>query len=253
MENLLANLSSSVLSEILVALVPVLIVVVAIKLFWYPFCQKLASQILYRRQNGIDSIRNLDWRQFELFLGEFFRRDGFHVAQTGLGGADGGVDLVLTRDNERAVVQCKQWKTWKVGPAPIRELYGVMTAANAQRAFFVTSGHFTQAARNFADGKPLELIDGEQLASFFRSQNPEAAGKSPLLSTLASFFGIKQPEVITWPVPSAEVQADSPSCPQCSSPMTLRTAKKGIHAGRQFWGCQRYPQCRGIVNLPAET
>jgi len=37
----------------------------------------------------------------------------------------------------------------------------------------------------------------------------------------------------------------APSCPRCSGRMTLRTARKGANAGRQFWGCRRYPSCTG--------
>jgi four helix bundle suffix protein len=40
-----------------------------------------------------------------------------------------------------------------------------------------------------------------------------------------------------------------PHCPQCGKPMTLRTAKTGPHAGRQFWGCTAYPECKGTVEL----
>ena len=38
-------------------------------------------------------------------------------------------------------------------------------------------------------------------------------------------------------------------CPRCGDEMELRTAKKGANAGKQFWGCTRFPQCRGLVNL----
>jgi restriction system protein len=40
-----------------------------------------------------------------------------------------------------------------------------------------------------------------------------------------------------------------PQCPQCGMPMALRTAKTGPHAGRQFWGCTGYPDCKGVVEL----
>lgn len=40
-----------------------------------------------------------------------------------------------------------------------------------------------------------------------------------------------------------------PRCPQCGKPMTLRTARSGTHAGRQFWGCTAYPDCKGTVEL----
>jgi len=38
-----------------------------------------------------------------------------------------------------------------------------------------------------------------------------------------------------------------PQCPQCGKPMVLRTAQKGQNAGRQFWGCSSYPECKGVV------
>ena len=37
----------------------------------------------------------------------------------------------------------------------------------------------------------------------------------------------------------------APACPQCGSLMALRTAKAGKTPGSQFWGCTRYPECKG--------
>jgi DNA-binding helix-hairpin-helix protein with protein kinase domain len=36
-----------------------------------------------------------------------------------------------------------------------------------------------------------------------------------------------------------------PSCPRCRTPMVRRTARHGLHAGKPFWGCRRFPRCRG--------
>jgi restriction system protein len=38
---------------------------------------------------------------------------------------------------------------------------------------------------------------------------------------------------------------EAPACPQCGSKMVLREARRGAHAGQSFWGCSRYPGCRG--------
>lgn len=35
-------------------------------------------------------------------------------------------------------------------------------------------------------------------------------------------------------------------CPKCGSAMLLRTAKRGAHAGNQFWGCSAFPKCRTV-------
>ena len=40
-----------------------------------------------------------------------------------------------------------------------------------------------------------------------------------------------------------------PSCPKCGAPMVLRTATKGENKGNQFYGCSKFPKCRGIRQL----
>jgi four helix bundle suffix protein len=40
-----------------------------------------------------------------------------------------------------------------------------------------------------------------------------------------------------------------PRCPKCGRLMALRTARAGANAGRQFWGCTGYPECKGVVEV----
>lgn len=49
--------------------------------------------------------------------------------------------------------------------------------------------------------------------------------------------------------PESSTQSSNPSCPKCGSAMTKRMAKNGVNAGKEFWGCSKYPGCRGIVNI----
>ena len=51
--------------------------------------------------------------------------------------------------------------------------------------------------------------------------------------------------------PSQLAQPLEPTCPKCESGMTLRTVAKGSNAGKRFWGCSRFPSCRGT--LPFES
>lgn len=37
----------------------------------------------------------------------------------------------------------------------------------------------------------------------------------------------------------------APSCPRCNSSMRKRLAGRGRNAGHYFWGCSRYPNCKG--------
>lgn len=118
-------------------------------------------------EHGADAIQSMNWRDFELLTGEAFRRQGYTVQETG-GGADGGVDLILQKDGQRYLVQCKHWKAWKVGVKVVRELYGVTIAEGAAGGFVVTFGAFTKEAQAFAYDKNIVLIDGAAVPRFLK-------------------------------------------------------------------------------------
>jgi len=42
-------------------------------------------------------------------------------------------------------------------------------------------------------------------------------------------------------------------CPRCRSKMALRTATRGGNAGGQFWGCSKYPRCKGTRKYEPES
>lgn len=46
---------------------------------------------------------------------------------------------------------------------------------------------------------------------------------------------------------------DTPSCPKCGAEMKKRMARKGSNAGRYFYGCSRWPNCNGIININGDT
>ncbi len=174
------------------------------------------------------ALRAMSWRDFELLVGEAFRMRGYTVAETGGGGADGGIDLTLKRGGETSLVQCKQWRAYKVPVNVVRELYGVMAAQGAAAGFVVTSGVFTAEAKAFAQGRNIELIDGAALHKMIDAMRPIAPSG----------------EAASRVTPKA---ADaSPACPRCGAAMVHRVARQGANAGGAFWGCSAYPKCRGV-------
>lgn len=36
--------------------------------------------------------------------------------------------------------------------------------------------------------------------------------------------------------------------PRCGSEMVIREVKKGRNVGNKFWGCSKFPKCRGVVS-----
>lgn len=209
-------------------------------LFFCSFISFISSRVRRGKFNAaksIEDIRNMSWREFEMFVGEVFRRQGYSVEETGGGGADGGIDLILRNSREKVFVQCKQWRTYQVGVKIVREMYGLMVAEQADRVIIVSVGAYTQDAANFAKGKPIELIDGEKLVQLRRT-----------LDQQNNIQDVADTHENTTGAPCIDPSA-SPICPRCSSAVILRTARKGAHAGGQFWGCARYPLCKGVVQL----
>ena len=141
--------------------------------------KRLVDRARLSKQTGLESIRRLSWREFELLMCEAFRRQGYLIEHTGESGPDGGVDLVLRRNDEKTLVQCKQWRNESVGVKPVRELRGVVASDGAQHGIFVTSGTYTEAAKDFAWRNPLTLISGLQLAEMI--QNVQSQCTAPTI------------------------------------------------------------------------
>lgn len=195
--------------------------------------------------SGNRKIADISWQDFELLIGEHFRRQGFSVQETS-SGADGGIDLVLKKNGETYVVQCKHYKVYKVGVRPVRELLGVIASCGAIGGYVVTSGEFTNEAINFAKSNNIELIDGQYLDQILKTTPKPArrpynslAQSPPSSQTLTSSVSIN-PNIS---------EAQSQICPKCGSPMVSRVARKGSRAGQKFLGCSGYPNCKFIQSL----
>ncbi len=66
-------------------------------------------------------------------VGEAYRRQGYAVEESLAGGADGGIDLILRKNGQTTLVQCKRWKTQSVGAPVIREMFGLLAHHGAAR------------------------------------------------------------------------------------------------------------------------
>jgi restriction system protein len=199
------------------------------------FLRRRHRESLLANATGSRSAAALDrmtWHEFEILVGQVFRSRGYRVSETGGPGADGGVDLELTRAGERYLVQCKQWKAFRVGVDVVRELYGVMAAKGVAGGFVITSGRFTDEAMAFAEGRKVELVDGPTLNGWIKSL------RDPSLQTLRAAAA---------PAPQDLKFSD---CPLCGKQMVKRTAKQGPNKGNAFLGCSGYPQCRGTRTIP---
>lgn len=128
-----------------------------------------------------EALRALSWREFERLLFAAFEAHGFNVQDRGGHGADGGVDLVAKRGDQKYYVQCKHWKTQQVGVNVVRELAGIVAANGAAGGYVVASGRYTREAQEFGVKAGLQLLDGPLLLEFLeegrsRERHSQEAG-----------------------------------------------------------------------------
>lgn len=119
---------------------------------------RLTDASLYRRFKRWGSARRMDWRQFEFLVAEHFRRQGFSVETNPSKGADGGIDIRISRNGQKGIVQCKHFRTRKCGVSVVREMKGLMAAEGVALGAVACSSGFSRAARRFGQENRIALI-----------------------------------------------------------------------------------------------
>ncbi len=126
---------------------------------------KLVDDLLSR-------IRSESYRDFEVLVLDLLRRMGYGEPEhTGRGG-DGGIDGVINQDAlglEKIYVQAKRYTSGSVGEPEIRNFAGSMIARGATKGVFITTGNFSNTARQTAANvsqrnETIRLVDGNELA-----------------------------------------------------------------------------------------
>jgi HJR/Mrr/RecB family endonuclease len=169
----------------------------------------------------VSKLRSIDWFQFEKLMEIVYRRQGYLVERRGGANPDGGIDLVITKAGQRIGVQCKHWKQQDIGVRIIRELVGAVAIEKLARGVLVTISDCTDDAEELAAQTRIEIVNHNALAN--------------LLEKLDVYNDREMQDLLT---------DTRKFCPKCEYQMKLRTTNSGQNAGRQFWGCSRYPACR---------
>ena len=129
--------------------------------------KNFTNRSLLNRNKTLKKLKRLSWDDFELFCMELFEKEGWKVKGNSKKGADGGVDIWMSKStfNNKtiAIVQCKRYDETRVTVKVIREMYGLMYEYDADKAYIVTTSHFTKECYKFVDGKNIELINASKL------------------------------------------------------------------------------------------
>jgi len=177
---------------------------------------------------SLDLIRDLEWKRFEDVCQQFYEKKGIRSETTALG-PDGGIDIRLYQDDTgrpTSIVQCKAWGERFVGVKPVRELLGVMTHEKIGKAFFMTSGSYSEEAKAVAQANRITLIDGTMLLMMIQRLPADVRDSLLTFATAGDYT--------------------TPTCPTCGVKMKAVPGKAGRPA---FWGCRDYPRCRQKLGM----
>jgi restriction system protein len=160
-------------------------------------------------------IQAMSWREFEDLVAASYAARGYAIEPKGGDRPDGGVDLIVKKDDLTWLVQCKHYRDQWVGERPLRELLGVVTAREAAGGVLVACGVFDEKALAFAKGSTkLELVGGEQLRDLVAE--------------------------------AVRIKRSGTMCPICDSPMREKRGRYG-----PFLGCVNFPACHGWLQIPS--
>ncbi len=116
-----------------------------------------------------------------------------------------------------------------------------------KRGFIVRKGkqlRATELGTDVIDALPTQITDPGMTALWEQALDEVAAGRLSLNDFLQRQVEWTRRLVSQGGQQRVNIRIPpTPSCPLCSGKTRLRKGQKG-----DFWGCQRYPDCKGIIN-----
>ena len=127
-----------------------------------------------------DNLASMGWEDFEHLIRELFEKEfsstGGEVRVT-QASRDGGVDAIAFDPDPirggKIVIQAKRY-TNTVGVSAVRDLYGTVMNEGATKGVLVTTSDYGPDSYNFAQGKPLVLLNGGNLLHMLEKHGHKA-------------------------------------------------------------------------------
>ena len=172
---------SSLVNEVHVSLGPVFAPVVALAFLapvTFSLLKSTRKKKLHALKEEIQAIQQLSWHQFRDMVAEAYRHSGYTIMENSTFTTDPNVDLVMRKGANLYLVQCRYWQNRKLGIREVKNLFFHMHEKQASGVMLLTTGIFTNQARHYAAGKPINLLDGIELVDLLSEvNNSPAAGR----------------------------------------------------------------------------
>lgn len=129
----------------------------------------IEAQVIGERMEEGANLAAMSWEDFEHLIRELFEQEfrsrGGEVKVT-RSSSDGGVDAIAFDPDPisggKIIIQAKRY-TRTVGLSAVRDLFGTVMNEGASKGILVTTADYGPDAYQFANGKPLTLLNGANL------------------------------------------------------------------------------------------
>ncbi|SDP04938.1 restriction system protein [Paenibacillus sp. yr247] len=179
------------------------------------------------------SLESLSRAEFERLLALYFRDQGYEVKEVGVGGKDGGVDLVIIdQRGEKTAVQAKCYSNHNsVGVQIVRELVGAKRNHDCILSLLITTSDLTEPAKKEAEQFRVDYWHGAVVEQKLKAWGKwQPTNKKSKANSIRSDVQKSQ----------AQVAAAKETICSCGAPMVSRKGKEG----KPFLGCSTFPRCR---------
>lgn len=140
----------------------------------------IGNELIIENVNEFSNIAAMPWDEFEHLIRELFEKEfsvnGGEVKVT-QASRDGGVDAIAFDPDPirggKIVIQAKRY-TNVVGVSAVRDLYGTVLNEGATKGILVTTADYGPDSYDFANGKPITLLNGSNLLHLLEKHGHKA-------------------------------------------------------------------------------
>lgn len=129
------------------------------------------TQYSYRKD--LKDLHSLDPTEFEYFCADYLKNyECFEKATVipAIGNqGDGGRDIIGYKDGKKYVVECKRY-AGSVGRPIVQKLHSVVITEEADYGMIMTTGTYTEHARDYAILTDIILLDRVELTKYYSMQ-----------------------------------------------------------------------------------
>lgn len=164
-------------------------------------------------------------------------------------------DISVINRNEVASVVAKVYTKISedlLAEADVMDIYNKLYPYT-QSSEEVKKQHIVNIKNNLSEKSSMvaEEVDSVQQKESEKSHMMEKAVSKPSIEISEEVEKVQEEpdESVAETVELDMKESQDCKCPKCGGNLVLRTASRGVNAGNQFWGCEKFPKCRYIRNM----